>query len=188
MNFKTIFFFMVVVLSLTFSCSSSSADNTDAEGQEEQADATAMTSSKYDVPYPVYEEFSGIEPIFNFQNDSTYIINFWATWCKPCVKELPYFERLHNYLQGKKARIILVSMDFPNQIETRLKTFVEQRNLQPDVMVLTDPAQNDWIPRVEQSWDGAIPVTVVYNAKERKFFSGELDDYDTLKETVESML
>jgi len=79
-------------------------------------------------------------------------------------------------------------MDFPNQIEARLIPFVEQRNLQPDVMVLTDPAQTDWIPRVEQSWDGAIPVTVVYNAKERKFFSGELDDYDTLKETVESML
>lgn len=187
-----VFLTALTLMFLGASCSNSTSKNTENDNNEEPTTTEVQhqdeAEAKYDVSFPVYESYDQLAPIFNFKNDSTYIINFWATWCKPCVKELPYFEKLHEEISGEKARIILVSMDFPNQIETRLKEFVIERKLKSDVVVLTDPDQNGWIPKVEEKWDGAIPVTVIYNAENRKFFSGELDNYDMLASTVKELL
>ncbi|MEL6356336.1 MAG: thioredoxin domain-containing protein, partial [Bacteroidota bacterium] len=64
------------------------------------------------LPYPIYDNFDAIEPLFNQQNDTTYIVNFWATWCKPCVEELPHFQELNEKYAGQPLRIVLVSLDF----------------------------------------------------------------------------
>ncbi len=138
--------------------------------------------------FSVVDNFEALQPIFTKNNDSTYIINFWATWCKPCVKELPYFEQLHEEVKGEKVQIILVSMDFPDDIDTKLKPFIEEHQLQNDVIAFTDGDYNSWIRKVEQSWDGAIPATIVYSASDRKFFSGELDSYEELANAVNTML
>ncbi len=138
--------------------------------------------------FSVVDNFEELEPIFTKNNDSTYVINFWATWCKPCVKELPYFEQLHKVMKGEKVKIYLVSMDFPDVIDTKLKPFIEEHQLQNDVIAFTDGNHNSWIGKVEEAWDGAIPITIIYNAKDRKFFSGELDSFEELNGTVRKML
>ena len=63
--------------------------------------------------------FNELEPIFHYQNDTTYVINFWAMWCKPCVEELPYFETIRKNYSDKKVKVILVSLDFGNNVEER---------------------------------------------------------------------
>ena len=65
--------------------------------------------------------------IFN-TNDTTYIVNFWATWCKPCVSELPEFEKLHQGSKGKQIKVLLVSMDFKEELDKKLKNFLEKIN------------------------------------------------------------
>ena len=40
-------------------------------------------------------DFNSFEPHLHLENDTTYIINFWATWCIPCRKEMPAFEQIH---------------------------------------------------------------------------------------------
>jgi thiol-disulfide isomerase/thioredoxin len=137
---------------------------------------------------PVYENYSAIEPLFRKQTDTTYVINFWATWCKPCIEEMPYFERLHEEFKNQKVQILLVSLDFPKQLESRLLPFVEQRKLKPRVAALTDPDFNNWIDKVSPEWTGAIPATVFYNSKERKFFGEQFADYEELEAIVKSML
>ena len=121
------------------------------------------------VEIPVYEGFESLAPLFDQRSDTTYIVNFWATWCAPCVEELPYFEELTRDRGEKKYRVILVSLDFRKQLEKRLLPFVKERALRSTVVVLDDPDANAWIDRIDAAWSGAIPATLVFNATRREF-------------------
>ncbi len=121
-------------------------------------------------------------------NDTTYVVNFWATWCAPCVKELPYFEKLMVEKKGEPVQVLLVSMDFPKDIKKKLIPFVAKRNLEDAVVALADMDYNSWIDRVSTDWDGAIPFTVVYNSENRKVKLGEIDAYEDLEKFVNAMM
>ncbi len=115
-------------------------------------------------------DFEGLRPYLNRDSDSIYIINFWATWCKPCVEELPYFESINAKYSNQKVKVILVSLDFPDNIETRLKPFIAEYNLQSEVIVLDDMNSNYWIEQVDNRWSGAIPATLIYGQNFREFY------------------
>ncbi|MCB0442848.1 MAG: redoxin domain-containing protein [Flavobacterium sp.] len=103
-------------------------------------------------------------------NDSIYIINFWATWCKPCIKELPAFEKLASDYSDKKVKLLLVSLDFPDKLESQVIPFIKKNNIQSEVVLLDDADANSWIPKVSPQWSGAIPATVIYKKEDRKFY------------------
>lgn len=107
-------------------------------------------------------------------NDTTYVINFWATWCSPCVKEIDFFEDLHRENQGKKLKVILVSLDFPNRAETQLLPFLEEKSISAQVMLMTNMDYNSWIEDIDPSWSGAIPATLVHKGGKRIFLEGEI--------------
>lgn len=114
--------------------------------------------------------FEGIETYLNQKNDTLYVINFWATWCVPCVKELPHFEKLNQKYKNDKFKLILISLDFPKMIESRVIPFIKQKKLKAEVIVLNDPDANSWIEKVAKEWSGAIPATVIYKNEKRKFY------------------
>jgi thiol-disulfide isomerase/thioredoxin len=114
--------------------------------------------------------YETLEPLLQKKDDTTYVINFWATWCKPCVKELPAFEELHKKYKDQNVKVLLVSLDFPNQIDKRVIPFIKEHNLQPEVVLMADPDQNNWIPKVSEKWSGAIPATLIYNNSSRAFY------------------
>jgi thiol-disulfide isomerase/thioredoxin len=107
-------------------------------------------------------------------NDTTYVVNFWATWCSPCVKEIGYFEELHRQRESEKVKVILVSLDFPNQIDRRVIPFLKEKEITADVLLMTDLDYNSWIDRIDPSWSGAIPATLIYNKGTRIFLEQEL--------------
>ncbi len=124
----------------------------------------------------------GIIDITQKTNDTTYVINFWATWCSPCVKEIGYFEELHRKYAASPLRVILVSLDFPNQVERRLIPFLIQKEITAQVLLMTDLNYNGWIDSVDPSWSGSIPATLIYDQKERVFLEKELSRDELFKQ------
>ncbi|WP_052596833.1 TlpA disulfide reductase family protein [Aureispira sp. CCB-QB1] len=120
-------------------------------------------------------------------NDTTYVINFWATWCKPCVEELPYFEQLYQNYRDKNVRLILVSLDFEDKIDSKLIPFMEQNQLKGEVLVLKQQGMNDWIDKINPTWSGALPATLIYNQKKRAFFEQSFE-YEALETQLKEFL
>jgi thiol-disulfide isomerase/thioredoxin len=131
--------------------------------------------------------FNDFEPHLHFHNDTTYLVNFWASWCTPCVEELPAFERVGEEYRQEKVKVLLVSLDFPGQIESRLVPFLEKHKIESEVLVLNDPNANKWIDKVDPSWTGSIPATVIYHRSDRTFREGTYN-YEELKEVVEQKI
>ena len=111
-----------------------------------------------------------LERMIHNKEDNIILINFWATWCKPCLEELPAFNELSEKYKDEKLQIILVSLDFPSQIESHLIPFIKNNNVKHRVLVLDDPNSNYWINQIDISWSGAIPATLVYNNYSREFY------------------
>ncbi|MDZ7774179.1 MAG: TlpA family protein disulfide reductase [Bacteroidales bacterium] len=130
----------------------------------------------------------GLEPYLTSDSDTTYLINFWATWCKPCVKEMPHFLQLNKELKGKAFKMVLIRLDFPSQIREPVHTLYLPKIISKQkTWLLDDPNSNAWIPLVSDKWSGAIPATLVYNSEKRSFYEQKLD-YKKLKEIVKQYL
>lgn len=132
-------------------------------------------------------DFEGLSPRLKTDSDSTFVINFWATWCAPCIKELPHFEELAKNYSNQKVKIILVSLDFPNNYETKLKPYIKEKGLTNEVIALNDPDANNWIPKIDESWSGAIPATIIFNKDARRFYEQSFT-YDELENQLKTVI
>jgi len=133
----------------------------------------------------VYESFDEFEReiIVGKGKNKTYVINFWATWCKPCVAELPQIEALHDQFSSDELEIVLLSLDFENQIGSHLLPFIEEHKLRSTVSFLDAGKPNEWIDSVEPQWSGAIPFTLILDSTREKrwFFEGQLEEGTLVK-------
>lgn len=102
-------------------------------------------------------------------DNTLYVVNFWATWCVPCVKELPYFEAATKKYDGKEVKILLVSLDFISDT-AKVKKYTEVKKLQSQVYHLKAGDPNVWIDNFETTWDGGIPATIMYKAGKKVYF------------------
>lgn len=132
-------------------------------------------------------DFDGLSPLINKNDNKTHIVNFWATWCLPCIKELPYFEAINKKYLSENVEVLLVSLDFPNQYEKKLKPYILEHNLKSKVVALNDTDMNSWIPKIDEEWTGAIPMTIIYNNKERKFYEQSFT-YEQLEEELKQFI
>ncbi len=127
-------------------------------------------------------DFEGLYSKIDLSSDHTYVINFWATWCSPCVKELPYFETINKDYNDKNVKVMLVSLDFPSEIETKLMPYLKNNNIESDVILLNDPKMNRWVPKVSEKWDGGIPATLIVNSSNYNFYPNPFEKEDLIYE------
>lgn len=106
--------------------------------------------------------------------DSTYVVNFWATWCAPCIKELPHFEKLSADHKTEKLAVLLISVDFKSKLTSTVVPFVKRKNLKNQVFLLNESNPQEYIDRVDPSWSGSIPATLFIKGDNRKFLESEL--------------
>lgn len=130
------------------------------------------------ISFPEFEEMT------NEKSDKIRIFNFWATWCAPCVKEMPYFQKVKD--EDPKLDLIFISMDDGRKPE-RVTTFMERRNISSPVYLLNDVDYNKWIDKVDPSWSGAIPATLFVKPDGSRFFhEGEVTE-EELKEMIKQL-
>ncbi|MBL6447415.1 TlpA family protein disulfide reductase [Fulvivirga sp. 29W222] len=120
-------------------------------------------------------KFDRLEALISQESEKVMVINFWATWCGPCVKELPYFKKLDA--ENEDVNVYLISLDFVEKLD-RVNAFIERKELVSPVLLLDEMDYNSWIDKVDESWSGAIPATLVINAAtgQRKFVEKELEE------------
>ena len=132
-------------------------------------------------------DFENFEPLLHKNNDTIYVINFWASWCVPCIKELPDFEKLNVKYADKNFKMILVSLDFKSAIDSKLIPFILEKDLKASVLLLHAPDANAWINKVDPRWSGAIPATLIYKNEFRLFHEGGFT-YSELDKIVKPLI
>lgn len=135
-------------------------------------------------------DYNNLFAKFTQNDDKLYVVNYWATWCKPCVEELPDFMEVNNELKDNtNFKMILVSLDKASALETNVQDFIEDNNISTDVYLLSDnKRQMQWIPMVNERWSGAIPSTAFYkNGEQVAFVEGQLNK-EQLKEIIQQHL
>jgi thiol-disulfide isomerase/thioredoxin len=125
----------------------------------------------------------------NNTSDTLYILNFWATWCKPCVTELPAFEKIQAKYKDKKVKVILVSNDFKKQIGSKLMPFIKENGIKSEVVFMDEPNPNTWLEWVDKDWSGALPATLFIkgNIGFKKFHEGELT-FEELEAAIKQLI
>lgn len=182
---KHLLFSFVFAVALLTGCGEKPKEK-EEEGTSEQAYAKVEKEANDKVKFPIYD-YEGLEPLLYKDDGKTYIINFWATWCKPCIEELPYFEQVNVEQKNNNVEVVLVSLDMPSMWKSRLEPFVEKKELKSKVVILDDPKQNDWIPKVAEEWGGGIPATLIYNKDKRSFYEQGFT-YEELNEELNKFI
>jgi thiol-disulfide isomerase/thioredoxin len=130
-------------------------------------------------------KFDHLEKIIGTPSDKIQVINFWATWCAPCVKELPLFEKLQEE-RPDQVNVTLINLDYADKLD-RVRSFVARKKMKAEVLLLDEIDYNTWIDKVDKSWSGAIPATLIIFPKtgHRKFVEKELVEGDLEKLIME---
>jgi thiol-disulfide isomerase/thioredoxin len=114
------------------------------------------------------------------------IINFWATFCKPCIEEMPYFQELSKKYEASGVKLLLVSLDMADAYPTKINTFIKKYKITAPVVFLDETNADVFCPRVDESWSGAIPASLFINNKTgyRNFIEDQLTKEELEKEIL----
>ena len=104
------------------------------------------------------------------------IINFWATFCKPCVEEMPYFQQAVRQHQKDSVKLLFVSLDLEDFYPSKIKSFALKHKFTAPIAWLDEYNADYYCPKVDSSWSGAIPASLFINNKSgyRKFAEKQL--------------
>ncbi len=125
----------------------------------------------------VLVKLEGLQQIIQNEKEQIQVVNFWATWCGPCIKELPLLEKLNADRNDVRVRLVSMDMDLDPDPE-KVRKFVSRKKILSQVLILDERNPNLWIDKVDKNWSGALPATLVVNNKtgKRKFVERELHE------------
>jgi thiol-disulfide isomerase/thioredoxin len=132
--------------------------------------------------------FEQLEMLIANQKHEVVVYNFWATWCKPCVEEMPAFEKLAANYQSKGLHVVFVSLDFKSKHQN-VVNFAKKKGLKAEVILLNAPDYNAWIDKISSEWGGSIPATLVVKktGNARQFHEGSFS-YEELVTFIKPLL
>lgn len=130
-------------------------------------------------------KFSDLQKKILYAEAPLTVFNFWATWCGPCIKELPHFDALGK--ENKDVKVYLVSIDFQGELE-KVKSFIAKRSLQSDVLFLDEKDPDSYMGKVSNDWTGAIPATLFVTDLGKTYFHEKAFTKEELETTIKKYL
>jgi len=175
--------FFILVLSF-FSCSNDEGQKNQVETKVDSkptvADLASIDVSLLDA--------AGFQALINQHQGKILFINTWATWCVPCIEEFPDLVRLKDFYKDSDVVFIGISVDFPDEVESKVKPFLysQKVNFPNYVQNFKDPA--DLINLLNINWRGAVPATFIYDktGTQQKFLLGK-HSFDEFQQEIESI-
>jgi len=110
------------------------------------------------------------------KSESPVIVTFWATYCIPCIEEIPYFEELVKKYEDKGVKLLLVSLDFENFYPSRIRKFAAKQKFTAPIVWLDETSADYFCPKIDSAWSGVMPATLLVNNKSgyRSFFEEQI--------------
>ena len=123
------------------------------------------------------------------ESKTALIVNFWATWCKPCIEEIPYFLEEVKDHRKDSLTILLVSLDFKEAFPAGISTFAAKRKFTAPIVWLDETNADYFAPKIDAKWSGAIPATLFINNKTgyRNFVEEQIS-HEQLKKEIKAIL
>jgi len=108
------------------------------------------------------------------KSDHPILVNFWATYCEPCVAEIPNFQ--NEVKKYKNIELLLVSLDLPDYYPSKIASFARWKNFTASIFWLNETNADYFCPKIDKSWSGGIPSSLFVNNKTgyKKFFESQL--------------
>jgi len=133
----------------------------------------AITANSQSIPKM---KMADVVKTFSNGSDTVYVVNFWATFCKPCVGEIPSFIDIVKKYRGQKVKLLLVSLDLPTYYPKKIADFVKKNHFNTNIAWLNETNADIFCPMIDKKWSGAIPATIIVNGKTgyKKFVEDEM--------------
>ncbi|MDB5203881.1 MAG: hypothetical protein JWQ27_3290 [Ferruginibacter sp.] len=123
-------------------------------------------------------KMTDVEKYMKAKNGEVLVINFWATFCKPCVAEIPSFISITEKYKADNVKLLLVSLDLPSFYPAKVAAFAKKNNYNTHIVWLNETNADYFCPKLDPKWSGSIPATLILNTKTgyRKFFEDQIPE------------
>lgn len=146
-----------------------------------------MNEFSYEDEIPLIDEVWLKNKIDN-RNGKILFVNFWATWCIPCVEEFPALVEIYNKHKNSDFEFLSISVDLISDVETKVKPFLSDQSAEFKVVIVEEKRSDEVINLINPDWNGAIPVTVIYDKDgKRQEFIAEAKNYDFFNKSIEKV-
>ncbi len=135
---------------------------------------------------------NNVNDIANIKNENkgkVFAINFWASWCKPCVNEFPALVKLNKNYKDKNFNLIFISLDFKEEVETKLLPFLKSNDVDYISYYLDTNSPEEIMDYLDKKWDGGIPATFIFDKSGnlQNFILGERN-YEFFEKEIKKLI
>ena len=122
------------------------------------------------------------------KNDTLYVTNFFATWCRPCMDEMPHFQEKIKEMKNEKVKFTFINLDEP-QNWTKVADFAEKSGLGNNIILFNfGNLSQDFFSKNFETWRGdAIPFTLITKGEKREEIMGAFPSKEALTEKINSL-
>jgi thiol-disulfide isomerase/thioredoxin len=178
----------LAVFTIIFSCDKEKKQTEISPDQVENTVSDSTKTSTENIKLPELSTVEMANYIADKKNDTLYVTNFFATWCGPCMKEIPHFIAKKDELKDQPVKFTFVSIDAKEDWDTKVKDFAAENKLEKNIVLLDGEKLDEaFFKNNFTTWDGSgIPFTIIKKGNKREEIFGFTSE-ETLNEKINNL-